>query len=432
MRIYVKGYGCSSSFADAEVLAGCLSSAGYSIVGDVHNAELVVCNTCAVKGPTENRMIGLLKKISEEKKLVVAGCLPLVNFERLCREVQFDGVVGPASGKRIVDVVEKVSSGMHVVSLDDAEANMPPLDLPHIHLNPRVAIIPISYGCLGSCAYCCVRFARGRLRSYSVKEIVNKVESEVADNVHEFWLTSQDTACYGKDIGTDLVELLRGVCSVEGGFFVRVGMMTPNHSSGFFDGLLEAFQDEKVFKFLHMPIQSGDDAVLERMNRFHSAEDFTALVRRFREAFQQSTFATDVIVGFPGETEEAFMRTWEFVEEVRPDIVNVSKFFARPGTVAAELRPRVSPLEVKQRSARLSRLVRRVALLRNRSWNGWRGRILVDELGKPGSVVGRNFAYKPVVVRDGDGQSLLGEFVSVKVVDAFQSYLLGEVLWNSC
>jgi threonylcarbamoyladenosine tRNA methylthiotransferase CDKAL1 len=427
MRIYVKGFGCSSSLADAEVLAGCLSSAGHMIVNNLQNAELVLYNTCAVKTPTENRMIHLLKNIPKEKRLIVAGCLPLINFERLCKEVCFDGVVGPAFGEKIVDVVAQVSKGTHVARLEATPVRMPRLDLPRIHVNPRISVIPISYGCGGSCTYCCVRFARGKLRSYGIKAVVSKVAKDFADGVREFWLTSQDTACYGKDIGTNLVELLGSVCTVEGDFFIRVGMMTLNNLVDVLDELVEAFQNEKVFKFLHLPVQSGDDDILRRMNRFYSAKDFVMVVGRFKKAFPQSTVATDVIVGFPGETEEAFGHTWDLIEDVQPDIVNVSKFFARPGTLATKLRPQVSPLEVKRRSARLAGLVRHIAFERNSSWDGWSGRILVDEVGRSGSVVGRNFAYKPIVIRH-NGSGLLGQFVCVKIVDAFQSHLLGETV----
>ena len=427
MRIYVKGFGCSSSLADAEVLAGCLSRAGHTIVSSLQEAELALYNTCAVKGPTENRMINLLKGIPKEKKLIVAGCLPLINFERLSKEVCFDGVVGPALGEKVVDVVSRVSKGERVADLEDAAMNMPRLDLPRMRSNPRVSIIPVNYGCLGSCSYCCVRFARGRLRSYSIREILNKVERDVAEGVREFWLTSQDTACYGKDVDTDLAELLKGVCGVKGDFFVRVGMMTLNNLMNIVDELMEAFQNEKVFKFLHLPVQSGDDSVLGRMNRFYSTRDFVMAVGKFRGAFRQSTVATDVIVGFPGEAEEAFKNTCKLIEDVRPDIVNISKFFARPKTSAVDLKSQVSPLEVKRRSACLASLVRRIAFERNSEWNGWSGRVLVDEVGKQGSVVGRNFAYKPVVIRSRYGRGLLGQFVSVKVVGVFQSYLLGEI-----
>lgn len=428
MRIFVKGFGCSSSLADSEVLAGCLSEVGHTVVNNIREADVVIYNTCAVKAPTENRMLNLLKRVPRGKKLIVAGCLPLINRKRLFEEVHFDAVVGPASGKEIIDVVNQATQGVFVERLKGTTANMPLLHLPRLRSNLMVDIIPVNYGCLGSCAYCCVRFARGLLRSHDAEAVVKRVEKGVAEGVHEFWLTSQDLACYGRDIGIDLAKLLKLVAGVDGQFYIRVGMMTPSNVLGFVDELVEAFSDEKVFKFLHLPVQSGDDDVLKRMNRFYSVNDFATIVKKFRKAFPQLTLATDVIVGFPGEDEDAFQHTMRLIKRIKPDIVNVSKFFPRPKTPAVDLTPKVSLSDVKSRSARLSDLVRRVSLERNKSWVGWSGKMLADEVGKFDSVIGRNFAYKPIVVKSNDPQDLLGQFVSVRIRDAFQSHLLGELV----
>ncbi|MEM2119393.1 MAG: MiaB/RimO family radical SAM methylthiotransferase, partial [Candidatus Bathyarchaeia archaeon] len=166
MRVFVKSFGCSTNLADGQVLAGCLSKARFEIARSASTADVVVCNTCAVKEPTENRIIDILKKIPSDKKLVVVGCLPLINFDRLSKEVRFDAAAGPALGSRIVELVERVLSNEKVVWLQNADDSLPMLGLPRIRQNRVISIIPISYGCLGSCAYCCVTHARGRLRSY--------------------------------------------------------------------------------------------------------------------------------------------------------------------------------------------------------------------------------------------------------------------------
>jgi len=405
-------------------MAGCLARAGYVLVDSLTEADVVVYNTCAVKGPTENRMIDLLKSVPRGKKLVVVGCLPLINFERLKREVLFDGVAGPALGEKIVSVVEEVLRGGKVVALEDAEKAKPDIHLPRARLNPLVGIIPISYGCLGSCAYCCVVFARGRLRSYTVEEIIERVSADLAEGVQEFWLTSQDTACYGLDIGSSLPELLEAVCKVDGNFKVRVGMMTPNMALKILDRLVKAYMDEKVFKFLHLPVQSGDNQVLARMRRFYTVEDFRHIIEVFRNVHPQVTIATDVICGFPGETRGAFEKTVQLIKDVKPDVVNVSKFFARPRTPAAEMKDTVPFSEVKARSVLMSRVALDVALERNRGWVGWEGEILVDEIGTvSGSWIGRNFAYKPVVVK-GSG-NMLGKRLCVKIVEASPTHLVG-------
>jgi len=428
MRVFVRSFGCSASLADSEVLAGCLAEAGHELVGSVEAADVVVYNTCAVKGPTENRMIDALKKVPRNKKLVVAGCLPLINFERLSSEVQFDGVAGPAFGDRIVEVVKGVLNGRKVIATEDNLKAKPSLGLPRRRVNPAISIVPVSYGCLGSCAYCSVVFARGRLRSYPVREIVERVEEDLTRGAREFWVTAQDTACYGRDQNTNLAELLDALSDIEGDFRVRVGMMTPNMANSILGDLLRAFQSGKIFKFLHLPIQSGDDQVLQRMRRLYSAEDFRRIVATFRESFPESTLATDVICGFPGEDREAFGRTLRLLEEVKPDIVNVSKFFARPQTAAAEMQKDFVPhLEVKRRTGIIAKRAKEIALEKNLGWIGWTGEVFINEVGKfSGSWVGRNVAYKPVLVKSAD--SLLGKTLRVNIVKASSTHLEGQVL----
>jgi len=430
MPFFIKSFGCSANLADGEALAGCLAEAGYKLLEDVENANIVIYNTCAVKGPTENRMMEVLKRVPSDKKLIVAGCLPLINFERLCKEVRFDGVVGPAAGEKIVDVVMRVLNDERVIALQDAVNAKPSLNLPRLRLNPVIGIVPINYGCLGSCAYCCVVFARGRLRSYDIPEIVERVKRDMAMGIREFWITSQDTACYGRDNSTNLAELLKALCAIEEDFRVRIGMMTPNLAQSILEDLIQAFRSEKIFKFIHLPVQSGDNQVLKRMRRFYSVDDFKDIVNAFRVSFPKVTVATDVICGFPGETKEAFERTLCLIEDVKPDIVNVSKFFARPRTVAAEMREDFVPFpEIKRRSGLAAELARRVAFERNRHWIGWTGKIFVDEVGKvPGSWIGRNFAYKSVVLKNAILGNILGKTLRVRIVKAFATYLEGEVL----
>jgi len=430
MQVFIKSFGCSTNLADGEVLAGCLAEAGYKLVESVEAADIIIYNTCAVKGPTENRMITILKRVPSDKKLIVAGCLPLINFERLCKEARFDGVIGPAAGDKIVDVVRRVLNGEKVVALEEYVNAKPSLNLPRLRLNPVIGIIPINYGCLGSCAYCCVVFARGCLRSYRIQEITERVRTDLTSGIREFWITSQDTACYGKDIGTNLTELLKALCRIQGDFRVRVGMMTPNLAKGILEDLIQAFRDEKIFKFLHLPVQSGDDEILRRMRRFYSTNHFKHVVNAFRASFPEATVATDVICGFPGETDEAFERTLGLIENVQPDIVNVSKFFARPKTVAAEMyEDFVNSQEIKRRSGLTAKLAKKVAFERNRRWVGWTGEVLVDEIGRvPSSWIGRNFAYKPVVLKNHSNGDLIGKTFHVKVVKAFTTYLEGNTV----
>lgn len=445
MKVFVRNFGCSANLADGEVLGGCLAEAGFELMKKMERAEVVVVNTCAVKGPTENRVINFLRNVPREKRLVVAGCLPLINSKRLNQEVRFDGVVGPACGRKIVNVVQRVMKGEKVLELNRATELKPDLTLPRVKINPVVGIVPVSYGCLGSCAYCCVRFARGHLRSYSINEILNQVNRDIVAGVREVWLTSQDMGCYGLDGGSNLVKLLEAVCDLNGDFLVRVGMMNPRFVLLLLDNLVEVFAQKGVgvlmkndpsesgfskgelFWFLHLPVQSGDDELLKLMNREYKAEDFQRIVREFRKSCPDITVWTDIIVGFPGETDNAFENSMGLIEEVQPDVVNISKFFARPHTAAKKMKNKIPSKVIKERSGRISQLVRKIALEKNQRWIDWEGRVLIDEEGKtPESFVGRNFAYKPVVVHS--RENLLGKFLRVRVVNAFLTYLEAEII----
>jgi len=365
----------------------------------------------------------MLKKVPKDKRLIVTGCLPVINFERLENEVEFDGVTGPAPGAMIVDILGRVGAGEKAVSLGSVSSS--DLCLPKVAVNPVVSVVPINYGCLGECSYCCVHFARGRLRSNPVDEVVDRVRRDLDLGAKEVWLTSQDTACYGKDIETSLAYLLGKVCEVKGDFFVRLGMMNPDHLLGMLDELVEAYINLKVFKFLHLPIQSGDDEVLKLMNRHYTVDEFKRVVLAFREKIPQLTLSTDVICGFPGESKEAFENTKRLVAKVKPDIVNVSKFFSRPRTPAQKLSP-IAPKELNRRSREMAELSRRISFEKNKTWIGWEGTVLFDERGKGESWMGRNFAYKPLVVKG--CESLLGRFVRVRVVKVFSTYLEAEIV----
>jgi MiaB-like tRNA modifying enzyme len=350
----------------------------------------------------------------------------LINFERLKDEIKFNAVLGPGYYAKIVDAVNKVINNERFVWLDEPATSKPCLNLPRLAKNPIVSIIPAAYGCLGSCSYCCVVFARGHLRSCSPSEVARRVRLDLRLGAKEVWLTGQDMACYGKDINLNLVDLLRKVCAIEGEFLTRVGMMTPNQVLDMLPELTEAFRNEHIFKFLHLPVQSGDDEVLKSMNRLYSIREFKRIVEAFRKAIPNITLATDVICGFPGESQEAFEQTLRLIEEVEPDVVNVSKFFSRPKTFAEKMVPKVPPLQINERSEKMASLAKRISTEKNCAWMNWKGRILIDELGKQSnSFIGRNFAYKPVVVKS-KNQSLFGNFVNVHVTRTFQTYLEAE------
>ena len=224
------------------------------------------------------------------------------------------------------------------------------------------------------------------------------------------------------DIGENLSSLIDQVSQIPEDFRIRVGMMNPMFMPRIRDNLLKSFENDKVFRFLHVPVQSGSNQVLNNMKRGHTVETFKDVVRKFRMKFGSFTISTDIIIGYPTETEENFEETIALLEETRPDIVNVSRYSQRPGTVAAEMH-QLDVAEIKRRSKQVTGLINDISLENNRKWIGWKGSVLFDE-NLDGQVKGRNFAYKPIFVNE---ITEIGQMCTVRVVGATTRSLTGEI-----
>jgi threonylcarbamoyladenosine tRNA methylthiotransferase CDKAL1 len=408
-KIFIKTFGCSLNKSDSEVMAGLLEKEGYKIVDDKDKADLVIINTCTVKGPTERSFYRFLKN-SKGKKIIVAGCIPQADPELEILEKY--SLIGVSQLNKIGFVVEETLKE-NKVRLLKKEHNAR-LNLPKVRKNPVVEIIPICEGCIGSCAYCKVKQARGNLFSYDKKAIVKQAKDAVKDNVKEIWLTSQDNGCYGLDINTNIIELLNEVLKIKGDYKIRLGMINPNFALKFLDDLIETYKDKKMFKFLHIPVQSGNDRILKLMERKYNIKDFRKIVDRFRKEIPDITIATDIICGFPTETEEEFMNSYNLMKDIRPDAMNINMFWPRSKTKAAEMEQILSR-DIKERTRKLTRLFHKIALENNKKWIGWGGYVLVDEFGKNNSIIARNYAYKQVILK---GNYKLGDEVKVKIKKA--------------
>ncbi|HSF28699.1 MAG TPA: radical SAM protein, partial [Nitrosopumilaceae archaeon] len=243
------------------------------------------------------------------------------------------------------------------------------------------------------------------------------------DGCKEIWLTSTDNGCYGFDIGIDLPRLITAVGEINRDFMIRVGMMNPMYMPRIRDGLLDAFENDRVFKFLHIPVQSGSNRILKEMKRGHTAKVFKDTSEKFHKKFGKFTISTDIIVGFPSESEDDFEQTVELIKETKPDVINLSRYSARPGTKAAKMK-QLDVSEVKRRSKIIFELAKKIAYERNKEWLGWRGKVLFDEISD-GLIKGRNLAYKPVVI---DEETKLGEKIRVEIIKATQYGLHGKTL----
>ncbi len=417
MRVYIESYGCAMNMADGNLMAELLAEAGHTIVNRPEEADVIILNTCTVRSDTERRMVRRLRELmSYGKRLVVAGCLASAQpglVYKISRDISL------LSARAVEAVREVVEANGPVYVLEPR----PRERLPKL-LHGTSITIPIAEGCLGSCAYCIVRVARGPLRSYRPEAIVRAVEEAVRRGAREVRLTAQDTGVYGLDIGTNLAELLRAVCEVKGRFMVRVGMMNPNAALRILDDLVEAYKDPKVYKFLHLPVQTGDDGLLKAMRRNYTVEDFLTVVKAFRREFPDLMLATDIMVGLPGEDEEAFRNTLELLKLVRPDKVHVARFTPRPHTKAASM-PNQVPEPVKKRRSRvLTALALEIGLEKNRALLGKRlPCLVVGRGGREGQLEARAMNYKPVYFKG--PEALVGEFVGLEVTDAGPYYLVG-------
>lgn len=416
-KIHFITHGCSANSSDSEVMQGLLKEEGYALVATPENADLIVLNTCTVKNTTENIFLREFKKF-HQKPLVITGCIAQATPEKFPE----NSVVGTHQVHRIVDVVEETLQG-NVVSLTRREKN-PRLNLPKIRRNPIIEMIPINQGCLNFCTFCQTKIARGNLMSYSTDEIITQSQQAIRDGVKEIWLTSQDTGAYGKDMGIQLPDLLSRLIKLDGDFMIRLGMANPNHVIGFLDDLIEIVQHPKVFKFVHIPVQSGNNTILQKMLREYRVEDFQYIVKRFRDAVPEVTIATDVICGFPTETDEQFMDTIRLFRELQPDVLHISRYSNRPKTAAARM-PQLSGAVIKDRSRQMAALFNTITVAQNKRWIGWKGSIVIDDYGKNNTLQGRNYAYKPVVI---EGNYPLGTALSVEIVSAAKYDLRGTVL----
>jgi threonylcarbamoyladenosine tRNA methylthiotransferase CDKAL1 len=418
-KIWVEAYGCAASFADSEMISGLIVNGGHTLARNSSESDLNLVVTCSVKDATANKMIYRIKKL-KTKPLVVAGCLPKAEKTTVEKFSENASMLGPNSLGKTIQVIEATLKGKKTIALEDTDLSK--VGLPKVRLNPTVGIIEIANGCMSECTFCQTKLSKGDLNSYRIGDIVRQVSKEIKEGCKEVWLSSTDNGCYGFDIDADLPMLIDSVSDIPNDFKIRVGMMNPMYMPRIRDGLLKSFENDKVFKFLHVPVQSGSDKVLKEMKRGHTAKTFIDVVSRFRSKFPNFSISTDIIVGFPSESEADFAETIELLEKTRPDIINLSKYSQRPGTKAATWK-QVDVSEVRRRSKQVFEISRKISYENNRKWIGWNGDVIFDERNDE-DVKGRNFAYKPIFVKD---YVEIGERHQVTITDVTDHSLFGTI-----
>ncbi|MDP2750473.1 MAG: tRNA (N(6)-L-threonylcarbamoyladenosine(37)-C(2))-methylthiotransferase [Nanoarchaeota archaeon] len=425
MKIYIENYGCSANYNNGEIIAGLLKKAGHQLIKEDKTAKIIILNTCTVKQPTENKIIKRIKQIPKSKKLIIAGCMPEVQAEELKKLRKDLHLLGIGNIGKINELVEKIrqgkNKGSHSYIGENKETK---LLLPKIRRNPAINIVQISEGCNQNCAYCIVRIAKGSLVSYPADKIIQEIKQSIKEGCKEIWITSQDNAAYENN----LVVLLNEFCKVEGDFMVRVGMMNPAHILKMKKDLIDIYKNKKIFKFLHIPIQSGNDRILDLMNRKYSANDFRKIISDFRKEIPEMTVGTDIICGFPTETDDEFNDSLKLIKQLRISVVNVSRFGPRKGTAAAKMK-QLPGWQTKKRSQELARLFKKISEDKLKKYIGTKQNILIDEIGrKKGQFIGRTMNYLPVVVEGKPKKLRLGELIEVNVIDSKTHHLVGQAL----
>jgi threonylcarbamoyladenosine tRNA methylthiotransferase CDKAL1 len=398
-KIYVETYGCTYNHADTQKLITLAEAQGCRQV-EPDEAEVFLINTCTVISATERTMLRRIQAFSD-REIVVTGCMPVIQLDRI-KEICSPRVILPDHISERCDRVGAVVS-------------------------PGVGIVQTASGCLGRCSYCITRKARGSLKSMPPEAILREVELLVREGAREIQLTGQDLSAYGTDIGTNLALLLEEISDLPGPFAVRVGMMNPATTLPILEDLVAAFRSPRIFSFLHLPVQSGSDAVLDAMRRGYGAGDFVHIVDAFREAIPDLRLSTDFIVGFPTETDDDFARSLALVRRTEPHKVNITRFSMRPGTPVAaqkDLPDRVK----KERSRALTCAANAVYDRMNTAFIGREMTVLVTEEKVPGTVVARNCSYQNIVIRE---RLPLGSYCRVRITGHRRHYLVASRLPGS-
>lgn len=406
--------GCAANFGDGERIARALTAMHanchvyFRFPEDARGVQdapdAIYLNVCTVKGNAGAlKLLRTAFEMYPDVPLFITGCAPK-DFREEAMKV---------TDKVVFTTLEKI------VTLEQGEATA--IESNILRESPFVGIVNIEEGCLDACAFCSTHLVKGRLRSYAPEGIIEQVKRLVADGCTEIQLTGQDCACYGFDIGTNLAALTQNILAhVPGNYKMRIGMGNPRHVCGYADALLECFQDKRIYKFIHIPVQSGSDNILKAMNRRRTAEDFRRLAEEFNKRFPLATLSTDLIVGYPGETESDFRETLRLLEETRPTVCNITRFVARPGTAAARMEADAGlriPDSVKhERSAILAEAFQKIARENNALWVGKTCDVVVEKAGhRVGTSIARNEAYRPVALV---GDIPAGTRLSVRITSA--------------
>ena len=443
MNILIRCFGCTANFGEAAQHMKVLLEAGYFIVHDASLADIAIIRTCCVIERTELNMLREISSFVENFiPVIVSGCMASSRRDIIGErfpEVVFCSFGEEAHLPEIIESLREDSVGRENSEHDKGEKgqNMKTLLKSNI-ISPEADelstthIETISNGCLGNCSYCITKLARGPLKSYLPENIRSGIKKALENGRKEIFLTSQDNAVYGFDLGSKdkkyyLPSLLSDILkdNEKFDFRIRVGMMNPWGLARIIQELIPVMNNKKIYSFVHLPVQSGDDEILQLMRRKYKISDFVDIVRRLREGINKLTLSTDVIVGFPGESEGQFEKSVELMKELKPDVINITRFSQRPGTQAATMRDRIPGWKAKNRSRKITKLRFDITSEKLSRRRGAMVKAISVERGNKNSTLLRTDNYTTVVVKE---KLPLGIFYELEIIDSTDIYLVGKVI----
>jgi len=405
VSIWFEGYGCTANQGETLEMREHANQLGHQLATDSSTAETVVLGTCTVIESTQNKMEKRISELMDQgKNVIVSGCMATADTKVLNSKFPNAPLVSPGDIDGLGDLIGR--GGCKPETLE----------------SPFAAILPISSGCLGRCTYCATLKARGRVKSRSVNDIFFKAQYAIDSGSKELLLTSQDNGAFGADTDSSLENLLNELSHLDGEFRLRVGMLNPMLVAGRSKEMAKAWGDSRTYKFMHLPIQSGSQKILDSMTRDHTLEEFWEVVEVFRYYYPEMMIITDIITGFPGETEQDHQETVDLLNKLSPDLVNVTRFSPRKGTPASRYK-RVDGRIVKKRSRELTNLRKELGAKSFKRFVGRETSVLTVENKRKGSTLCRDDNYRPIILK----QDLpLGEFYDVKIIDSEYGFMIAE------
>jgi MiaB-like tRNA modifying enzyme len=418
---YLETFGCTFNKVDSELIRKILIKNGFKEASE-NEADFIILNTCGVVEKTERKILKkaiYFKKIG--KKLILAGCLPLISPES-CQKIA-DGIIGPNDILLLPKILKKILNGKKAQIISNRKIDKAKLNFFSIQKESVISIVPISEGCLSNCSYCATKNARKKLKSYSQKEILKNIKLSLKSGAKEIQLTSQDLAIYGLEKNKFLLpKLLKEISKIKGDFKIRLGMANPAFFKKNQKEIFEIMKSEKFYKFLHLPIQSGSNKVLIKMNRNYNKKEVLEIIKNFRKNFKDSILATDIIVGFPTETEKDFKETVNLIKKIKPEILHLFRYSKRKGTIAANYKDLPDRIK-KERSRILNKVWLEICNQKNKKFVGRIFEVVITE--KIGNqFLSRTNSYRPIILKEGK----LGEKYLVKVNSFSPYYLIGEII----